>query len=58
MPLAAIGVAITSPRFLAMAFNPIALNASVFALAVIALLESVDLPSARGCIRRPPQEAA
>lgn len=58
MPLAAIGVAITSPRFLAMAFNPIALNASVFALAVIALLESVDLPAARRCVRRMPQEAA
>ena len=58
MPLATMGVAITSPRFLTMAFNPVALNASIFALAAIAMLQSIDLPSARRCVRRMPQEAA
>jgi hypothetical protein len=56
MPLAAIGVAVTSPSFLAAPFNPIVLNTTVFALAAIALLSAKDLPSANRCVRRLPRE--
>jgi len=56
MPLAVLAVAIVSPGFLTAAFNPVALNASVFALAAIACLERRDLPSASHCVRRPPKE--
>lgn len=37
MVLAVAGVAVTSPRFLASAFNPVTLNGCVIALSVIAL---------------------
>lgn len=53
MPLAALGVAIASPRFVVAPFNPITLNLGVFALAAIGLLVGKDLPSARRCIRKP-----
>jgi hypothetical protein len=53
MPLATLGVALASPRFLTATFNPIALNTAVFGLAAIALAELRDLPSAGHCIRRP-----
>src|SRR2546423_936223 len=51
MPLAAAGVAVTSPSFFAAAFNPILFNATVFALAPIALLSGKDIPSASRCVR-------
>jgi DoxX-like family len=53
MPLAAVGVAISSPRFLIAPFNPIAFNSAVFALTAIGILAGRDLPSARRCLRRP-----
>jgi hypothetical protein len=53
MPIMAVCVAISSPRMLIGAFNAMALNAAVFALAGIALLSDGDLPSARRCLRRP-----
>jgi hypothetical protein len=57
MPLALVSVALSAPGFLAAAFNPVTLNACVFALAAVALLNGADLPSARRCVRTPPREA-
>jgi hypothetical protein len=56
MPLAAIGVIVATPSFMLAPFNPITLNLCVFALALIALLGSHDLPSARHCRRAPATE--
>jgi hypothetical protein len=56
MPVATIGVAISSPAFLEAAFNPFALNVSVAAIAAIDLIVIGSVPSARSCRRRPPQE--
>lgn len=49
----ALGVAVTSPRYLGAAFNPVSLNVAVAALAVITLLVGRDLPTASTCSRRP-----
>jgi hypothetical protein len=57
MPLALIGVAMSAPRFLVAAFNPVTLNVCVFALAAVALLNAADLPSASRCVRTPAREA-
>jgi hypothetical protein len=38
------------------AFGPVTLNLSVAALAAIGLLSLRDLPSARRCLRRQPEE--
>jgi uncharacterized membrane protein YphA (DoxX/SURF4 family) len=51
-------VALTSPRFLSAAFNPVSLNLAVAALAVIDLATTAGLPSAARCQRRPPAERA
>lgn len=51
MPVALLGVTITSPSVLAGAFNPLALNLAVAALAAIAWLTNSDLPSAARCLR-------
>jgi hypothetical protein len=56
MLVATAAVAVQSPRYLTAAFNPVSLNASVFALAAVALLLCRDLPCARRCIRRFPGE--
>jgi hypothetical protein len=56
MPLALFGVAITSPNLLVEAFNPVALNVAVAALAAVGWLTSVDLPSAARCLRAGPDE--
>lgn len=56
MPIAAIGVIFATPSFVIAPFNPMTLNLCVFALAVIALLEDHDLPSARRCRRAPAAE--
>jgi hypothetical protein len=53
MPLAAIAVAVNSPTYLSAAFNPVSLNLAVAAMAVVALIEGRDLPSAARCRRRP-----
>jgi uncharacterized membrane protein YphA (DoxX/SURF4 family) len=52
MAAAIIFVGWFSPRFLTSAFNPVTLNGCVIALALIALLSSRDLPSAKRCRRR------
>jgi hypothetical protein len=56
MPAALVAVAITSTSALVAAFNPVALNVAVAALAVVAWLMSANLPSARRCLRARPVE--
>jgi hypothetical protein len=46
-------VGLYSPRFIDAAFNPIALNLAVAALAAIDLLVIGNVPSAARCRRRP-----
>jgi DoxX-like protein len=53
MAAATIGVAVSSPRYLGAAFNPVSLNLAVACLAVIDLLVLSGLPSAARCRRRP-----
>jgi hypothetical protein len=55
MVVATVGVAIRSPQYLSAAFNPVSLNVLMAALAVVGLLASRDLPSARHCLRKPPK---
>lgn len=52
---ATVSVTITSPQFLAAAFNPVSLNVLMVALALVGLLASRDLPSARRCLREQPE---
>lgn len=49
-------VAISSPSYLAGAFNPVTLNVLMIAMALAGLLIIRDVPSARRCLRKPPQE--
>ncbi len=58
MLVAAVGVAVSSPRFLGAAFNPVSLNLAVACLAAIDLVVLSGLPSAARCRRRPVSEAA
>ena len=51
------GVAVSSPGVLRAAFNPVTLNLSVAALAVIGWVAARDLPSAAHCRREPGSEA-
>jgi hypothetical protein len=46
MFIATIGVALTSPRYLVAAFNPVSLNLAIMCLATIDLLVLDDVPSA------------
>jgi hypothetical protein len=55
MVVALVGVATTSPEFLAAAFNPVTLNLTVAALALIDLLVCEDLPTALNCRRKAPE---
>jgi hypothetical protein len=55
MLAATVGVVIASPEFTLAAFNPVSLNFSLGSLAVIGGLCLKDLPSARQCSRRPPE---
>jgi hypothetical protein len=55
MIAATAGVAANSPQFLAAAFNPVSLNVLMAALALVGLLASRDLPSARRCLRTQPE---
>lgn len=48
-------VIINSPQFLVAAFNPVSLNALMISLALVGLLTSRDLPSARRCLRKEPK---
>jgi hypothetical protein len=56
MPLALVAVAVGSPSVLRGAFNPVALNVAVAALAAIGLATDRDLPSASRCLRVRPAE--
>jgi hypothetical protein len=56
MPIATIGVAISSPAFFEAAFNPFSLNVSVAAIAAIDLFVLGSVPSAGRCRRRPAPE--
>jgi hypothetical protein len=51
--VATIAVAVSSPRYLGAAFNPVSLNLAVACLAVIDLMVISGLPSAARCRRRP-----
>lgn len=55
MLVATVGVLISSPSFVSAAFGPVSINLQLIALAVIGLLTSHDLPSARRCLRRAPK---
>jgi hypothetical protein len=50
-------VAISAPAYLTAAFNPLTLNISIAALALIAIIAGRDLPTATRC-RRKPEETA
>ena len=54
MLVATLGVALRSPGYLPAAFNPVALNLAVAALAMIDLFNLPDLPTATRCLRVPP----
>jgi uncharacterized membrane protein YphA (DoxX/SURF4 family) len=55
MLFALVGVALTTPALLVAAFNPVTLNLSMIALAAIAYLAGVDVPSAATCLREQPE---
>jgi hypothetical protein len=48
-------VAMSAPEYLSAAFNPLTLNLSIAALALIAIVASRDLPTAARCRRKPDQ---
>jgi DoxX-like family len=52
---ATLGVSISSPAYLTAAFNPLTLNLAVTALAAVGLLVAGNLPSAKNCLRKPPE---
>ncbi len=54
MVLATLAVSIRSPSYITSAFNPVTLNLSVFALAIIGWFASSSLPTATRCKRRQP----
>jgi hypothetical protein len=56
MPIALIAVSIAATSALTAAFNPVALNIAVAALAAVAWLMSTDLPSASQCLRAKPAD--
>lgn len=53
---ATLSVAMSSPQYLAAAFNPVTLNLLMISTALTGLLASQDLPSARRCLRKQPKE--
>jgi hypothetical protein len=57
MVVATIGVLANSPHRITAAFGPITLNLLLGVLAAIALLSLRDLPSARRCLRHPPNRS-
>lgn len=50
-------VAISAPEYLSAAFNPVTLNLSLAALALIAIVALCDLPTATRCRRQPEKTA-
>lgn len=57
MALALATVAATAPGFLSAPFNPVTLNLCVAALSVAAIATAADVPLARRCLRRRPDES-
>jgi uncharacterized membrane protein YphA (DoxX/SURF4 family) len=57
MIAATVNVALVAPPSLVAPFNPVSLNVLMIALAVVGLLTARDLPSARCCLRRPPERS-
>jgi len=55
MCAATLAVSINSSDYLTAAFNPVTLNLAVASLAATALLAMADLPTAKNCLRRPPE---
>ena len=58
LAVATLGIALTAPTTLVAPFNPLTLNGAVAALALIGALCATDIPSARRCRRRRPEERA
>ncbi len=58
MPIAAFAVGTHSPRYLGAAFNPVSLNASVAALAIVDILSLGFAPTASRCRRTPPEDGS
>lgn len=54
MILAIAGVAVSSPRYLTAAFNPVTLNLSMIAISVVGWLAQPYLPTATRCLRAEP----
>jgi hypothetical protein len=52
---ATLAVSINSPAYLTAAFNPLTLNLAIAVLAAIGLLVAGNLPTAKNCLRRPPE---
>jgi len=52
---ATLAVSVNSPAYLTAAFNPLTLNLALAALAAIGLSVAGNLPSAKKCLRRPPE---
>lgn len=56
MVVATASVALASPLYLRGTFGPVSIDLQMIALSVIGLLSLRDLPSARRCLRRPPEQ--
>ena len=57
MGLATVGVLGTAPEYALGAFGPVTLNLQLAVLALIALIAGRDLPTARACLRSPPERS-
>jgi hypothetical protein len=55
MVAAILNVAVYSASYLFAAFNPVTLNVLVVSLAIVGILSSINLPSARRCLRQKPE---
>jgi hypothetical protein len=53
----AIGAFVSQPKLFVVQFNPATLNLAMIALGAIGWLAATELPTARSCLRRPPDEA-
>lgn len=55
MVAATVGVGLRSPSYFSAAFNPLTFNLALTALAICGLVTAGDLPSAKNCLRKPPE---